>query len=53
MITKLSKFKLIMRINPETLRYAAGIELSNVNKNDKSFTSLSADVFFIGCFRRI
>ena len=40
MITKLSKFKLIMRINPETLLFAAGIELSNVNKNNKGFTSL-------------
>ena len=45
MITKLSKFRIMMRINPETLRYAAGIELPNVNKNNKSFTSLSADVF--------
>ena len=47
MITKLNKFKLIMRINPETLRFAAGMELSNVNKNNKGFTSLPADVFFL------
>ena len=47
MMIKLSKFKLIMRINPETLRYAAEIELSNINKNNKSFTSLPTDFFFL------
>ena len=36
-----------MRINPETLRYAAEIELSNINKNNKSFTSLPTDFFFL------
>ena len=46
MKTKLSKFKFIMRINTETLRYAAGIELSNANKNSKGFTSLPTDDFF-------
>ena len=49
MITKLSKFKLIMRINPETLLFAAGIELSNVNKNNKGFTSLPTG-FFLSLF---
>ena len=50
MMIKLSKFKLIMRINPETLRYAAEIELSNINKNNKSFTSLPTDFFFYWLF---
>ena len=49
MITKLSKFKLIMTINPETLLFAAGIELSNVNKNNKGFTSLPTG-FFLSLF---
>ena len=49
MITKLSKFKFIMRINPETLLFAAGIELSNVNKNNKGFTSLPTG-FFLSLF---
>ena len=38
-----------MRINPETLLFAAGIELSNVNKNNKGFTSLPTG-FFLSLF---